>query len=264
MPDMTLLRIPLAKILDLLKDRKDRSTKAYYDHETALMNDIRVAGVRNPIKVFTEGEFYRLACGQTRVNAARRAGLTYVQAQMLEGAMTPTRLLIEELTDNNMQQGFDVLAQAEIYLELMRENGWEKQSELCANVPAAKPGPVSKALSIFEGLIDEMKVRLRAGEFGPRLGYALSRLPKDQQAAAYEKVKNMKVEAGELHLGCLLGSKPKKPKPVKVSLTGIVALFSVSEVAKARALLAQIDAALVKVEKHQLPFPSVVQMVKTA
>jgi hypothetical protein len=112
-PEPAGIRVPLAKILNLLRDRKDRTTKAYWDHETALTNDIKAAGVRNPVKGYWTPEgMFQLVCGQTRVNATRRAGtLSDIPATVLEGAMTPSRLLIEELVDNNMQEGFDVLAQ---------------------------------------------------------------------------------------------------------------------------------------------------------
>ena len=57
---LTVVHLPLAQILDLEKDRKDRTTKAYQDHEYALMLDIRTHGVRNPIKVIaTANSFYR-------------------------------------------------------------------------------------------------------------------------------------------------------------------------------------------------------------
>ena len=35
--------------------------------------------------------------GQTRLNAVRRAGLELIPAIVLEGSMTPSRLLIEEV-----------------------------------------------------------------------------------------------------------------------------------------------------------------------
>lgn len=228
MSTLVVLPVVIGRVLDLAVDRKDRTTKAYYDHETALMHDIRGAGVRNPLKVITEGELFRLVCGQTRLNAARRAGLQEVPVTVLQGELTPSRLLIEELTDNNMTAGFDVLAQAEIYLELMRLNGWTTHAELCSNVPAAKPSAVTKALTTFSGLIDSLKARLRAGEFGPRLAYQLARLDKECQPAVYERVKGLKVEAAEAVIGELLNGKPAKEKRSRVQDGAVQIEFPVS------------------------------------
>ena len=50
-PPMTAILLPVTNILNLEKDRKDRTTNRYLDHETALANDVRIAGVRNPVKV---------------------------------------------------------------------------------------------------------------------------------------------------------------------------------------------------------------------
>jgi hypothetical protein len=258
------VRVPLAKILDLLRDRKDRTTKAYWDHETALMTDIKADGIRNPIKGYwTPQRMFQLVSGQTRVNAARRAGtLVDIPAIVLEGELTPTRLLTVELVDNNMQVGFDLVAQGGLYVDLMKENNWTA-AELCANVPAAKPGPVSKALSIFEGLIEELKAKLRAGEIGPRLGYALSRVPADRQVAVFEKVRHMRVEAAEAQIAVDLGGqKQKKPKPVAFSLAGFKGAFTVFDLAKVRALLAQLGEAVAKCEKYGLPLQSLPQMLK--
>lgn len=216
MSKLVVLIVAIGRLLDLAVDRKDRTTKAYFDHETALMLDTKAAGIRNPLKVVTEGDLFRLVCGQTRLNAARRAGLQEVPVTVLQGEFTPSQLLIEELVDNNMTAGFDVLAQAEIYLELMRLNGWTTHVELCSNVPAAKPSAVTKALTTFSGLVEPLKARLRAGEFGPRLAYHLARLDRECQPATYERVKGLKVEAAEVVIGELLNGKPAKEKRSKV------------------------------------------------
>jgi ParB-like chromosome segregation protein Spo0J len=211
MSELVVLMVPISRVLDLTVDRKDRTSKAYMDHEMALMRDVKVAGIRTPLKVIIEGDNFRVICGQTRLNAARRAGgLQEVPVTVLQGEITPARLLIEELVDNNMTSAFDPLAQAEIYLELMRINNWN-QAELCANVPAAKAPAVSKALKIFSDLIESLKAKLKAGEIGPRLGYALARVDKECQLAVYEQVKGMpKVQSAEEHISELLNGKPKK------------------------------------------------------
>ncbi|OWK41970.1 ParB/RepB/Spo0J family partition protein [Fimbriiglobus ruber] len=258
-------QIPISKILNLLRDRKDRTTKHYYDHETAITNDIRVAGIRNPVKVIPEGEFYRLVCGQTRLNAARRASsLDTVPAVILSGEITPTRLLIEELTDNNMTESFDILAQAEIFIDLMREGGWN-QAELCRNVPAAKQTAVSKAMAIFENLIEELKLKIKTSELGPRLGYGLSRLLPDQQLAEYEKVKLMKVQAAEAYLSDSLVASTRKQKParpVKVSIGDVTIVFGIQDLTKIFSLLSTLVDALKRLEKLGLPLANLQAILK--
>lgn len=254
--------LKVTELLPLAMDRKDRTTKRYFDHETAIMNDVAANGIRSPLKVYLDGKQWRVACGQTRLNAAIRAGLVEVPVLVLEGEMTPTRLLIEELTDNNMGEAFDLLALAGIFLELMQNNGWS-QTELCAAVPAAKPSTVSRALAVFAGLAPELQEKLRGGEFGPRMAYALSRLPVDKQSEAWEKCKHMKVERGELYIGSLLGKvQKKKPKPVKVSLAGVSVVFTVAEATKAKELLQSVMTALVKLEKNGFPLPNLPALVR--
>ncbi len=250
------------ELLPLAIDRKDRTTKRYFDHETAIMHDIAANGIRTPVKVYADGKQYRIACGQTRVNAAIRAGLADIPVQVLEGEMTATRLIVEELTDNNMGEPFDLMALAGMFLELMKTNGWS-QTELCAAVPAAKPSTVSRALAVFEGLVPELKEKLKAGEFGPRMAYALSRVPADRQAEAWNKCQHMKVERAELFISSALGkAQKKKAKPVKVTVAGLSVVFTVSEAAKAKELLQCVMTALVKLEKNGFPLPNLPALVK--
>ncbi|OWK35154.1 ParB/RepB/Spo0J family partition protein [Fimbriiglobus ruber] len=261
---MVVTQIPISKILNLFRDRKDRTTKHYYDHETALTNDIREAGIRNPLKAYVERELYQLVCGQSRLNAARRAALDTVPVIVLSGEITPTRLLIEELTDNNMTESFDILAQAEIFIDLMREGGWT-QAELCRNVPAAKQTAVSKAMAIFENLIEELKLKIKTSELGPRLGYGLSRLLPDQQLAEYEKVKLMKVQAAEAYLSdsLVVSTRKQKPaRPVKVSIGDVTIVFGIQDLTKIFSHLSTLVDALKRLEKLGLPLANLQAILK--
>ncbi len=261
---ISVIQVSINQVLDLAKDRKDRSTKKYFEHETALMHDIKANGIRNALKAFRQGNLFQLVCGQTRLNAARRAGLQDVPVNELQGSMTPTRLLIEELTDNNMTEGFDTVVQGGIYVELMRENNWT-QSELVANVPAAKPGPVSKALSIFENLVEDLKAKLRSGDIGPRLAYALSRIDPARQTAVYEAVKHMKVEAAEVHISSLLGG-PKKPqvKPITIRTPNGIAISIPPDITLDAALadLALPTDGIKRAQKHSLPMSALPQLLR--
>ena len=263
---VTAIQIPVAKILNLAKDRKDRTTKRYFDHETALTNDIRAAGVRNPVKVKPEGEQYRLVCGQTRLNATRRAGREFIPAIVLEGSMTPTQLLVEELADNNSTEAFDLVALAEICVELQAENGWKTQIELCRNVPIAKPAQVSKALSIFENLLDELKAQMRAGTLSGRLGYALSRVPREQQLDVYRAVEGMNVQGAEQHISALLaGKKSSRAKPVKCRTPhGIVIMIpGALDFDTALADLTIPPEAIKRAQKQSLPLATVPMLMRT-
>ena len=246
-PGSEVLWVPPQCILPLKDDYKNRTTKEYLEHENALAQDIRLHGIRNALIVLPEGEHFRLVCGQTRLNAARRCGLPEVPVRILQGEPSKTELLIIELSDNNMSQGFDLLAQAAIYLLLMRENNWTP-AELCAQVPAAKPAAVSKALKIFEKLHEDLKALLSSGKIGPRLGYALSAFPLEEQLAAFKKIEHMKVERAEMHLAGLRNpghSKPKE-KPVCFSMPGFSGKFTEGNVSKVRALLTRFLPVFVK------------------
>lgn len=256
------LTLPITRILPLKKDRKDRTTKAYYDHELALMRDIVAVGIRTPLKVYSEGPHYHLVSGQTRLNAARRAGLTEVPVQVLDGELSESSLLVAELTDNNMTLEFDALAMAEIYDDLMRINGWTA-AELCRHVPAAKPPTVSRAMSIFENLVPSLQDKHKSGEIGFRVAYALSRLPPDQQVEEFQKVEFMSAERIEAHIGGLTRKKPKKGfKAIKVTLPGLTLIFTVQEATKARTLMELVIAALVRLEKTGFPLENLPGIVK--
>jgi ParB-like chromosome segregation protein Spo0J len=248
--------ILVAMILNLLHDRKDRTSKRYFEHETAIYKDILTAGIRNPIKVIPEGNKFRVISGQTRLNALRRAGLSEVPAIIL-GELSPFDRLIIEFTDNNMAEEFDNIAQAEIFTDMMRLKGWT-QAELCANVPAAKPGTVSRALSMIEGLTEEMKTVVRAGECGFRLGYQLSRLPAEKQVEMFQVIKKMKVEAAEAYILDIIHGgkkKSKKDKPLKISIDGANALLPGNwNWLKLSAFGKRLLEAAAKGEKNSLPF----------
>lgn len=263
--DLAVIMVPVHQVLDLLRDRKDRTTHAYFEYVTRLAADIKVAGVRNPVKVTREGPNHRLVCGQTRTDAARRAGLAEIPAIVLDDGLTPTQLLVEEWIDNNLGERFDILAEADIFHELMRINGWSP-AELCAHVPAAKPASVSKALSVCENLIGDLKDRLRIGEFGPRLGYALSRVPADRQAAVYETVKSQKVEVAEAHIATLLGGRKKpKAKPVTIRAAHGVVVTIPSGLPLDVVLgdLATLPEAVRRTQKLGLPLSAAPQLLRT-
>lgn len=257
--------LPTSKILDLLKDRKDRTTKRYYDHETALFNDAKIAGIRNPIKVIPEGEDFRTVSGQTRLNVGRRLGLPTMPATILEGEMTLSRLLIEELADNNSTESFDILALAELFHDIMRENKWKTQVELCRNVPLAKPATVCKALSIFENLLEELKPELRTGNLKERPGYQLSRHPKEKQMELFKAIAGMSVEGAEEYLRDKLDNKKKvRQRPVRLRTPhGItIAIPGGMDPETALADLAIPPEAIKKAKKEGLPLAMVGMLIR--
>jgi ParB-like chromosome segregation protein Spo0J len=218
------------------------------------------------VKVTREGDLYRIVCGQTRLNASRRAGLEFIPAIVLEGSMTPTRLLIEELADNNSTEAFDLLALAEICVELQAENGWTTQIELCRNVPIAKPAQVSKALSIFDNLLDELKAQVRTGALSGRLAYALSRVPRERQMEVYRAVEGMNAQGAEQHISALLaGKKTARAKPVKCRTPhGIVILIpGALDFDTALADLAVAPEAIKRAQRQSLPLATLPMLMRT-
>lgn len=208
---ITVRTIAISMILDLFHDRRDRTSRKYFEHETAIMRDLKQSGIRTPIKVVPEGDKYRLVCGQTRTNACRRAGLAEIPAIIL-GELSPSEMLLTEWIDNQSSESFSLLAQAEIFGELMRVNGFTLNCELSAKFPAIKQPQISRAFAVFGNLNDQLKALHREGTVGSRLAVALARLPKDAQFAMYDAVKDMKVEVAEAKVATSLG-KISKPKP---------------------------------------------------
>lgn len=224
------------------------------------MHDIKVNGVINALRVHREGDKFRLVNGQSRLNAAIRAGLTEVPVSIMEGPITESRLLIEEVIGNNFQQGFGALALAEIAAELQALNKWS-DAELCRNVPAISPATLSRSKAMWRDLIAELQAKVKDGELGVRKAYAISRKPAGEQMAAFRRTEHMDAKSAEDHL-----NEDKKPAPkqerVKLSLPGMQLILTVVEVAKARALWDQVNAGLKKVEQHGIPLDNLPGLVK--
>lgn len=247
----------LARTLDILNDRKDRTTVEYFRHETGLMIDIKQNGVRNPVKLMPvspiadtiekyEGMF-RVVCGQTRVNACRRANIPTVPAIILDPTLTRTQQTIEELADNNATNGFDTLALADFFVTLMRDNNWSIE-QLCAEVPFFKPPTVCKALSIFKNLIQPLKDLLGKNEIGPRYAYYLSRLPQDQQLCTYELTKGMSVVAAEGRISAMLKGHEPKPKAITFKHKHVSIKVNPAEI---DAAIQELSAAIAELKKRK-------------
>lgn len=256
--------VTISKIDRTRKDRKDRTTKAFREHRSRLLRSIASKGVLTPVKLLPIGDRYEIVAGITRLDICLELGIEEIPADILPANLTESQLLSLELADNDLQYGFDVLAQCEAYHDLMTLNGWTA-AELSRNEPAATQASISKYLSIRERLADAMKTRLKDGDFGFRIAYALSRHPADAQDGLFEKVKHMKVTCAEDHLNEALGNKPKgkgKGKTVKVTIPGMALAFTVTELAKVRALWEQVNAALKKLEQTGFSLDNLPGLIK--
>lgn len=255
--------IPISQIKPLKKDRKDRTTRSYRDHKAKMLQSIATDGLLSPIKVRRCGDGYRVVCGQTRLDCMTELGKTEIEAEVLPDDLDEFQELNIEVTDNNLQHGFDTLAMCEVFSDMMKLKGWTA-AELSRNVPAITESTVSKYQSISDRLVQQLKDKLVAGDLGFRLAYGHSRLPAEIQEPTYERVKHMKVEAAERHIAELLGKKVKpKGKAIKVSIPGLTMVLTLSDIAAVRAAWDKVNAGIQRLEKTGFPIDNLPGLLKS-
>ncbi|MCE9567402.1 MAG: ParB N-terminal domain-containing protein [Planctomycetes bacterium] len=214
-----------------------------------------------PITIFPiDGDRYETLLGQHRLLARRRAGMTDILANVLAQRPEPLDILAIQFKENNDHRELSGLERATAFFRA-KEVGNLRSKEVAALFNVSE-GTVSRDLTTNKNL----HPTLRGLKLAPKAAWATSRLPQDMQVAFYEQHKGAKVETlvdlVNEKLNEMKGCKPKKPKPVKGTVPGLVAQFTADTVAKARAALVLIDAGLAKLEKHGLPMATLPQMLK--
>jgi ParB/RepB/Spo0J family partition protein len=245
-----------ANLQRLPDDKRIRSGNEWQEHFERMVDSVRQVGVLQPVIAVREGEAMRLLDGQTRVDAAMLAGADTIPILLYECSLTESQLSIAKLTANAQRRGHTDIELASIYVELMALNGWN-QAQLCKAI-SGKPSRISKVLSISKQLSPEVQAMVLDGKLSPRAAYALSRLPDVQVQLNLAKKMlegTYSVEGLESHIRTLLngGKREKRPKAVKISYGGMVALIKGDVFAVWESFKAKMDDTIKKLKRDDLP-----------
>jgi ParB/RepB/Spo0J family partition protein len=255
-------------LLPVKKDKRDRTGPDYGEYFARFTADVRERGVLQPIIAFRKGETAETVDGETRRLAALMAGVDSVPILVYGQPLSDADLVLAQLQSNEMRLGFSELERAELYATLMQLNGWT-QAELARFIHVS-PSRVSRVMSISQRLPEELRLLIGEGDgkIPPSSAYHLSRLPTPEvmKDMAEKIVKGLlcRDAVGSAVTEYLRkGKGTKKDKPVKVTIEGVTVIIATQELQKIFSLLASLDAALKKLEKHGLPLSALPSLLRT-
>ncbi len=146
-----------------------------------LSDSIRARGLLQPIRVRwdEEREKYVIVVGERRWRATIMAGKATMTCVIIEGEMTESEILHDQLVENCLRTNLQPIEQAEAFKILMDAQNWN--AARLAEELHIRDSTVFKALSLLE-LPGEVRERVAAGEIKPATAYELSQLdrPQDQ------------------------------------------------------------------------------------
>jgi ParB/RepB/Spo0J family partition protein len=255
---------PLGRCLPPLDDLRDRTTPEHQAFTLHFTEDVKERGVQVPVIAFQEGDSIRIIDGESRRLAALTAGLATIPALVYPRRPEPADLKRGQLLANSMRRDMTPLETAAVYQALKAENGWS-DAELARKVHTS-PSRVAKTLAVSTKLCEAVRELVAAGRLPLRAAYAISRCPDfTQQIELAEQVNQelLTAEAVEEQVARLLSRRPRKPKAIKVNLGGVVVVIAVEDLETIHTLLAVLDSALKRIEKHGLPLSSLPSLVKS-
>jgi ParB-like chromosome segregation protein Spo0J len=277
-PGTTPLAVPaIVTILihDLVSDDASRLDRDD-DHISALVADFRQRQrdrphehpVQNPLRVLPRGDKFFIVTGNYRYLAALRVGLRDLPCIVLPAELGEADLFIEIVKDNRLHKEYSPIEDARNVLRVKELRGCS-QAEAGRLIGIANPAEVTKLLRVLRGFPEDLFPLIGDGDGKVPFttAYTLARLDDESTIRGLvDKVVRglLTRDAAEDEVQRLLGTR-KQPndgrvKPVTVKLPGLTATFTVARTAEARALIAQVDAAALKLEKHKLPFTSLPDM----
>jgi len=226
--------------------------------------------VKTPLRVLKRKENFLIVAGMHRFFAGLQVGLRDLPCILLPSDLDESALFIERIKDNRMHRPYTPIEDARNLLRVKELRGCS-QAEAGRLIGIANPAEVTKLLRVLRGFPEDLFTLIGEGDGKVPFttAYTLARLGDDSsiRELADKVVKGLLTrDATEDEVQRLLGTR-KQPndcrgKPVTVKLPGLTATFTVAETRKARALIEKVDAAAVKLEKHNLPFTSLPDMFR--
>jgi ParB family transcriptional regulator, chromosome partitioning protein len=176
MSDKQVLSIPLDQ---LMPDPNQPRKEFLRDELERLAASIAARGVLMPLRVVhdAERECWRIVTGESRWRAARIAGLSAVPCLPIDGEISETDILSDQIIENTVRNDLRPM-------ELARALGKLKALKKCnASQLAAELGISNAAITRAESLLslpDSIQQMIDDGRIAPAAGYEISRLPDDE------------------------------------------------------------------------------------
>lgn len=203
------------------------------------------------------------AAGNRRAFVCGLLGIPF-KALPVDGPVSEADVIRLRLTENVIRKAMHPLEIADDVSAFQRLAGCS-QAQAAAQL-GLDEATISKAMGISKRLCPDLRPLVENFSLAPSVAYQISRLPElevQKDIAAKYLAGHLKRDSVEAVVSSRLhGRKKVKDKPVKGTLPGLTMILNVCDVARARSLIAQFDAALVKIEKHGLPISSLPQLLK--
>lgn len=132
-------------------------------------------GQLQPIRVRWNAEIGKwvVISGERRYRAALRAGLKSVACVFVDGGLSPSEVLQEQIIENLLREDLKPIEQARAYRQLMDLHGWTAK-ELSGELHVSQ-GSISKSLSLLT-LPDELQHQVEDGEIPATAAYEVAKV----------------------------------------------------------------------------------------
>lgn len=158
-------RLDRAAELDLDRIEADPQHREVFEEESLmrLARSLKEHGQMQPIRVrWSESRSkYIIIAGERRFRAAALAGLPSIQAIIVEGELTESQIIREQVIENALREDLRPTEQGKAFKDLMEANGFNGK-ELASYLHVA-PSTISRRIAVLE-LSDELQEKVDSGE----------------------------------------------------------------------------------------------------
>ncbi|TWU54714.1 Chromosome-partitioning protein Spo0J [Rubripirellula tenax] len=148
-----------------------------------LANSIREKGQLQPIRVRWSEELatWIIISGERRYRASKQAGLQSVNCQFVDGTLSKSEVLQQQLIENLLREDLKPVEEAKAFDQLRGMTGWNsKQLAEAIRVTRSK---VTRSLALLR-LPDQIRQQVEDGKLSAKAAYELSKLSSDDQILA--------------------------------------------------------------------------------
>jgi len=163
--------------LDRIVPDPDQPRKEFADEAIdRLAASLLKHGQLHPLRVRWNGEIGKwvVISGERRYRAAQRAGLKTVACIFVDGALSASDILQEQMVENCLREDLKPLEQAEAYRQLMALHAWTAK-QLAEELHVSE-GAISKALSLLR-LPEDLRTLANRGAVPATALYEVAKLP---------------------------------------------------------------------------------------
>lgn len=158
-------RLTNAKSITVEQIEADSQHREEFDEESLerLANSMRSHGQLQPIRVRFDAERgrYVIIAGERRWRAAKVAGLTSVDCTVVDGDLSESDILREQIIENAVREDLRPTEQGKAFVALMEREGWNGK-ELAEKINV-HPSTVSRAIGLLK-LPEETQGKVDRGE----------------------------------------------------------------------------------------------------